>query len=96
VVHRYRFGKRRPILDSDLACPANAQLVLDRKASSMDKSRRAQPGDGDPSQRRRLAASVGIALLAAVASLAAAVSCEPVGSDEQARGVRQAEVAARR
>ena len=49
------------------------------KAAVMVQSRHDQQGGADLVERRRVAVPVAIAFLAAVASLAAAVSCEPIG-----------------
>jgi hypothetical protein len=61
-------------------------LPPDRKASAMTHSLHDQP------TRRRPAALVVVALVATVASITAAVACEPVGKDEHARSVSPVEM----
>jgi hypothetical protein len=71
------------------------KLLPGWKAAVMVQSRQTQQGRAGaaPAERPRLAAPVALALLAAVASLAAAVSCEPVSNnDGDARSAGNAEV----
>jgi hypothetical protein len=69
------------------------KLLPGWKAAMMVRYRRQGRAGGAPAKRPRLAAPVALALLAAAASLAAAVSCEPVGThDGNARSAGNAEV----
>jgi hypothetical protein len=80
VVHRYR--SREEAVRSGTASVAVwllPKLLPGWKAAVMVQSRHDQQGGADVAERRRVAVPVAIAFLAAVASLAAAVSCEPIG-----------------